>query len=129
MSDIKNRPEGLEQHHRAREFTAAPRESHNGVEYVVAIGGPFKVHGPDGMLSPIERKLKNDHPDGFYEYEWTIFRDEKPWIGGSNVIDKNHDMDKPWTEEAREKARYNAARRECQWAIDNGAKDTLEMDK
>lgn len=129
MNDIRNRPEGLERHHSAREFKAAPRESYRGVDYVVAVGGPFKVHGPEGMLSGVERKLKNDHPDGFYEFEWTIFRDEKPWIGGSNVIDKNHDVDKNWTEDMREEARFNAARKDVCWAIDNGAKDTLEMDK
>jgi len=127
--NIRSKPECLEQHHRVHELKSLPRETYRGVDYVVALGELKKVHGPDGMLSDIEQKVKKEHPDGFYEYEWVLFRDEKPWIGGSGMIDKNHDTDKAWDEETREKARFNAVRNAARWAIDNGAKETLEMDK
>lgn len=126
MTDLRKRPEGLERHHLEHGLKQAPKESYKGVDYAVAVGGPFQVVVP---VDRHESELAKEHPDGYYEIAWALFRDESPWIGGFNVIDKNHDVDKAWTESARERARFNAARQEAQWAIDNGAREVLKAER
>lgn len=126
MNELRRRPLGLERHHIEHGLKGAPKESYNGIEYVVAVGGPFEVIVP---TSSDEMRLANDHPDGFYEVAWAVLVDEVPYIGGFNTIDKHHDLDQGWTESAREKARYNAARKEARWAIDNGIREMLEKSR
>lgn len=126
MNELRRRPEGLERHHLEHGLKQAPRETYRGVDYAVAVGGPFRVTVP---VNDYEDLIMRDHPDGYYEIAWALFRDEVPWIGGFNVIDRNHDLDKMWTEHTREKARFNAARAEARWAIDNGAAETLKAER
>lgn len=126
LTKLRRRPLGLERHHIEHELQGAPRETYKGVDFVVAVGGPFEIHFPTNDL---QRDLMREHPDGFYEYAWAVLADEVPLIGGFNVIDKNHDIDQPWTEAAREKARYNAARNAAKWAIDNGIADMMERNR
>lgn len=112
--------EKLERHHRAHKLSPVGTWTYKGVRYAVAVGGPFEVIVP---TKDIEWDIRRDHPNGFYEYSWTLFRDEKPWFGGSNIVDKYHDPEH--TDAARERMRVNAARRDAEWAIDN-AKAVLE---
>lgn len=116
----------LEKHHRAHELAPVGRYSYRGVDYAVSLGGPFQINYP---TTQTEREIQKDHPHGYYEYAWAIFRDDRPWIGGSNIIDKNHDLDKGYDEHGRERMRINAARKEAEWAIDSGAKAVLERDR
>lgn len=104
--------EKLERHHRAHKLSPVGTWTHKGVKYAVAVGGPFQVIVP---TTELEYALLRDHPNGFYEYSWTLFRGEKPWIGGSNVIDVMHDPE--YTVGTREQMRVNAARRDAENAI------------
>lgn len=123
MNELRRRPLGLERHHIEHGLEGAQRETYKGVDYAVAVGGPFKITVP---VNDYEQKISESHPDGYYELAWAVFADEVPYIGGFNVIDKNHDLTKGWTAEARERARFNAARKEVRWAIDNGIREMME---
>ena len=103
----------LELHHQHWKMKPIGSWTHQGVKYAVAIGGPFKIIVP---TNEVQHRLRQDHPQGYYEYSWTVFKGDEPWFGGGNVIDVNHDRDH--TEHARERMRLNAARAEAQWAID-----------
>lgn len=122
-ADFRSRAAGAERHFAANGLKCGIRESYRGVEFVTAVGGPFRIERPS---NEDQRKLANDHPDGFYEYAFVVFKDDKPWLGGFNVIDRYHDLGKGWTENTRERARFNAASREAKMAIDAGIRDYLE---
>lgn len=124
MNPETRRTQAVEAHHRAHELEPKGRFTYRGVDYVVAVGGPFRIDVP---TTEVERRLREEHPHGYYEFSWALLRDEAPWVGGSNVIDAQHDLLR--VESDRERARVNAARKDAEWAIDHGAKETLERDR
>lgn len=114
----------VERHQSAHELTPQGKYTYRGVDYTVALGGPFKVWFP---VTKAEEWFWKHCPDGYYEFEWVVLKDGEPWIGGSSVIDRYHDIELGYSEADRHRMRVNAARKHCEEAIDNGIRDTLGM--
>lgn len=102
----------LELHHQANELKPLGRYVYRGLSYSVAISPePMRIWYP---VTPIQHAIMRDHPNGFYEFAWAIFKGEEPWIEGTNIIDVNHDLE--YT--GREQLRINAAKQAAENAID-----------
>ena len=105
---MKNRKSArhLEQHHYAHELKPIGKYNHNGIEYALALGGPYRIDYP---ITELQHAIRKDHGNGFYEFAWVIFKGETPWIEGTNLIDINHDSNDSNREQLRINAAHNAA--------------------
>ncbi len=102
----------LELHHQANKLQPIGSYWYRGLKYSVAVSPePEKIWFP---TKPIQYAIMQEHPNGFYEFAWAIYKDDQPWIAGSNIIDVNHDLE--YTN--REQLRINAAKKAARDAID-----------
>lgn len=121
--ELRRAPAGVERHYLENGLEPGSRHRYRGVDFVTAQGGPFYVQAPK---TDTEWSIWREHPNGYYEVAWAVLKNDVPFIGGINLIDIGHDRDKGWSESERERARWNAAVRLAEQAIDDGIKNALE---
>lgn len=105
----------LEKHHAVYEIQPVTSYEYRGVKIGIGQGFQDTIYFP---VNDRQRQAMKDFPNGHYEMTYTIFQGEKPYGWNWLCIDKNHDIDKGWTEHAREESRITAVKNEAAAFVD-----------